>query len=161
VDYASPVLCRPHQRQLFYNPIHRSSWRNCPKRVGGVRGAALQAAKERLFGPFALRNNGQIHHWCVARTPFRMLSGRCVLRSSHSPGPTLMSIHYLDRQPSGVTLRGHAPPHRRRLQKGVTFVVLDSLVAGSASGYIVRSLQLYIHERRALATYLRCRRTRR
>ena len=36
-----------------------------------------------------------------------------------------------------------------------------SLVARSASGYMVRSLQLYIHERRTFAAHLRCRRTRR
>ena len=102
----------------------------------------------------------QIRDHCSI-TLFTEALGSGVLRSAHSPGPTLMSILYLDRHPSRVTLRRHAPPHRRRLQKGVTLVGLDSLVAGSASGYMVRSLQLYIRERRRLATHLRCRRTRR
>jgi hypothetical protein len=79
---------------------------------------------------------------------------RGVLRTSHSPGLTLVSIPYLDRQRSGVTLRRHARRIGDDSRKGSRWLAEIILVASSASGYMVRSLQLYIHERRTLATHL-------
>ena len=56
--------------------IHRSAWRNCPKRVGGGCGVALRSTSTALFDPFWPPYASQVYAQSVARTPFRTVSRR-------------------------------------------------------------------------------------
>jgi hypothetical protein len=60
--------------ELSLTSIHRSAWRDCPKRVGGACGVALQSTSTALFDPFWPPYASQIHTHSVARIPFRTVS---------------------------------------------------------------------------------------
>ena len=54
--------------------IHPTSWRNCPKSLGGACDLAPRIAEKALFDPFRPPHSGQIHPRSVAQSPFRTVS---------------------------------------------------------------------------------------
>ena len=131
------------RKQPAYFLLHKHNAHTYTAKVEATRDRSLAARERSPVVRSRIRDD-----WSIILVTEAL--GRCVLRSPHSPGPTLMSILFLDRQPSRVDVR-LPTPLQRRLQRKVTSVGLDSLVA---SGYTVRSLRSYIRKRRPLATYL-------
>jgi hypothetical protein len=67
--------------------------RNCLKSLGDARIVALEGTEGAPFGPFRLRDTGQIHARSLARTLFRQFLERLSGNSGQSPFHGPLSLH--------------------------------------------------------------------